>query len=136
MEYPQSIAEAIKLLDENLPKKEKKKLKSMEKDDLISLHFGFGMGLRNSFGIWQDTGFTREMKQIMVMHPDDMSAELIEIYWEKLNDTDFQLASYLQKRKEKALIEVTSQIDHCTDYLKQLHEVKHSLELDLSKKEN
>jgi hypothetical protein len=51
-DWPATCDGAIARLTTNLPTSEKEKLAAMARDDLINLHFGFGMGIRNEFGLW------------------------------------------------------------------------------------
>ena len=51
-EPPQTLAQAVERLLANLPEEDQQRLRSMKQEDLISLHFSLGMGIRNAFPIW------------------------------------------------------------------------------------
>lgn len=83
-----TVEEAINLIFSELSEAEKKHLASKRKDELIGLHLGWGMAIRNWLGLWspyseiiRDFG-TRTTNN----HPDDVSMYIIEKIWEKLQD--------------------------------------------------
>ncbi len=49
---PKTLREAVDLLLTSLDAQEREKLRAMREDDLIGLHLGMGMWMRNSFPIW------------------------------------------------------------------------------------
>lgn len=55
--------------------------------DVCDHHFGLGMWVRNSLGLWQ--GNQALMKEIGAWHPDDASAPILEA-----------LVAYLRKHKD------------------------------------
>lgn len=64
-------------------------VRSMPKDDLIEFHFGWGMGIRNAFGLWGGNEALlqscAEARGYPFIHPDDASMVIIEAVWERLN---------------------------------------------------
>ncbi len=81
---PKTVAEAVAMLMKSLPEKEKKKLKKMKKEELFKLHMGFGMGIRNEFGLWDmDSPL---LKDCGVMHPDSASSVIIKALWKALQE--------------------------------------------------
>ena len=56
----------------------------MEEDELIRLHRGFGMWIRNNFGLWK--GNKALLMETGKRHPDDASAVIITALWRTLRD--------------------------------------------------
>ena len=67
----------------------KDRLRKDEKKDLIQYHFGWGMGIRNSFGLWQ--GNTKLLESCgggKRIHPRDCSMIIIEAVWARVHGSD------------------------------------------------
>ncbi len=62
----------------------KQKIKGTKKEDLIKYHFGWGMGIRNSYGLWK--GNTELLKSCggEDIHPDSCSMVIINRVWDLL----------------------------------------------------
>jgi hypothetical protein len=60
----------------------------MSENDLIHLHFGLGMGIRNDFGLWTGNEALIESCRIKAgkddLHIDDTSSVIIKALWERL----------------------------------------------------
>ena len=52
-DWPQTVDEAVDRLLVGLSDKDKETVRSTPKDELYKFHFGWGMGIRNGFGLWQ-----------------------------------------------------------------------------------
>src|SRR5688572_25768384 len=92
---PQTLQEAVDHLLSIWSDEDKARLKAMRKDDLIMLHFGTGMGIRNSFGLWGGNGaLLQDCSRAMYgeegrrVHPDDVSHFILEKCWEVLRGQD------------------------------------------------
>jgi hypothetical protein len=81
-EWPKTLEEAADLILSRLRDKDKTVLRNTKKDDLIMYHHGWGMGIRNEFGLWQ--GNQALLKSCGCSHPDDCSMRIMERVWEKL----------------------------------------------------
>ncbi len=68
-------AAAVTMLD-LIGEQSRHDLAYMRRDELNSLHHGFGMTVRQHFGFWGDN--TRLVKDCKSSHPDDCSMEIIE----------------------------------------------------------
>jgi len=86
--FPSTYGEAVTFLLNGLTGEDKDLLRATPKNDLIKLHFGWGMGIRNDLGLW---GRNKKLLQSCAnhvgqkeIHPDDASMILIEGVWEKL----------------------------------------------------
>jgi hypothetical protein len=83
--WPQTLDAAVDMIISRLPDTERLKIKNTAKKDLIQYHFGWGMGIRNYYGLW------RGNQKLLLSacggkpcHPDDASMSIIEAVWEKL----------------------------------------------------
>jgi hypothetical protein len=65
----------------DLPKATRDELCGLDESDLISCHFGLGMWIRNNYNLWEMQVVSNDGA---VMHPDDISQEIIERMWQKL----------------------------------------------------
>jgi hypothetical protein len=87
-QWPATIDEAAGVVIAALPEAEAAKIASMAESDLINLHFGLGMWIRNNLGLWQ--GNDALMLSIrdgeMDIHPDDVSMLIIEQVWRRLRE--------------------------------------------------
>lgn len=74
---------------------DKQRIRAMRKDDLIQFHFGWGMSIRNAFGLWGgNAALMRSCAEwrygvgkgpdATFMHPDDASGVIIEAVWQRL----------------------------------------------------
>lgn len=84
-EWPATCDDAISRLSTELPQSEKAKLAAMARDELIQLHLGFGMGIRNEFGLWVGNfALIESCSGSPATHPDDVSMTIIERLWDDL----------------------------------------------------
>lgn len=83
-DYPASIEAAVRLLQSMVPPEELVKITQMEEGDLIGLHFGLGMWIRNNFGLWK--GNKALLLETGKRHPDDASEVIITALWRTLRD--------------------------------------------------
>ncbi|MCA0395175.1 MAG: hypothetical protein LCH70_13850 [Proteobacteria bacterium] len=88
---PGTLEEAVEDVLGELDEKSKISLREMKRDDLIGLHFGFGMALRNELGLW---GGNQPLLESICggksCHPDDASMKIIEALWERLQNQPAQ----------------------------------------------
>lgn len=80
--WPKSLSEAVAQVISSLTDESRRGLRSMAEPDLIELHMGMGMGIRNEFGLWR--GNESLLRDCDTTHPDDCSQLIIERVWERL----------------------------------------------------
>jgi hypothetical protein len=73
--HPQTVREAVEVVRGWLDEENRRELAYMAEDDLILLHHGLGMGLRNGLGLWGDN--PRLLADCGKVHPDDCSSIII-----------------------------------------------------------
>jgi hypothetical protein len=85
---PETVDEAVEYLLSKLDDENRTLLKHIKREELIKLHRPYGMGVRNSLGLWgQNTKLCAD-PEIAGMFPDDASQYIIERIWERLNSQD------------------------------------------------
>ena len=84
-DYPTSIEAAVRILQSMVPPEELVKITQMEEDELIRLHRGLGMSIRNNFGLWK--GNKVLLLETGKRHPDDASEVIITALWRTLRDS-------------------------------------------------
>lgn len=82
-ERPMNIEDAVLIVLAEMSSEQEKHLKQMRKEDLINEHFDFSLWVRNLLGDWVPPVGDGEYSA----HPDDISGEITEIIWTKLQDT-------------------------------------------------
>jgi len=75
------VAEAVEWLESVLPADDLRQIAAMKEDDLIDLHFGLGMYVRNSLDLWHNEALVEDSGAFEV---DGASAAIIERLWRKL----------------------------------------------------
>ena len=89
---PKTLDEAHAQLEKNLPKEELAKIDKMKsEDDMSEYHFGFGTGIRNSWGLWGDSPLSKHLRSLGFIHADDMSSVILDTFWCKRHNKDFRI---------------------------------------------
>lgn len=83
---PKDIKECFLQLDILLTKEDIKRIKGLKnKSETIEYHHSLGMWLRNNWGLWSGSRLQIYLRDRMIDEPDEMSAMILEFYWEWLN---------------------------------------------------
>lgn len=89
---PKTLDEAHVRLEQLFPSEELAAIDAMSsEDEMIRYHMGFGMGLRNNWGLWRNSQLAQNLRAIGFMHPDDMSGMILETFWCKRHKKPFRL---------------------------------------------
>ena len=83
---PETVSDAVELLLSILNNEQKSNIAAMKEDDLIDLHFGLGMEIRNAFGL-HDLG-SKLLADCGTPHPDDGVGVVVKKLWEQLKHGD------------------------------------------------
>lgn len=87
----------IKQLDSLTSDKMKAWIKCLPDGEFSStVHHGFGMYLRNSWGLWGSSKLAGNLYQMGMLHPDDMTAIILDSYQRKLKGEDIRLQEQLK----------------------------------------
>jgi hypothetical protein len=76
---PKDLDDCFRELDKRLRPDDIEKKRKGE-IEAISLHHGFGTGLRNSWGLWAGSRLAKYFNAMGIFHPDDMSGIILESY--------------------------------------------------------
>jgi hypothetical protein len=85
---PETVDEAVELLMTVLEDRHKILLSILKEDDLIDLHFGLGLSIRNSFGLHDAN--SKLLRDCGLDNPDDASGVIIGALWNKLKHDDWE----------------------------------------------
>lgn len=87
--FPETVDAVVRLLLALVPPQEQGRIALLTRSELIDLHFGLGMWIRNNLGLWQ--GNLVLMQACRPQNPDDASVFLIEAFWQHLRDLEPKL---------------------------------------------
>ena len=84
--WPKSVDDAVERLMAEISEEEKKILMNTPEKELFKYHFGFGMYIRNEFGLWQGNKDLLESccGEGYFPDPDEASSVIIRALWERL----------------------------------------------------
>ncbi len=80
--WPVTVEETMRDLLPRISPLVKVRLMFMKKEDLISLHLGFGTGIRNRYGLWRGNDRLIFSACGFPCHPEDASMKIIEAVWD------------------------------------------------------
>jgi hypothetical protein len=84
---PKNILDCFLTLNKLLSKSDVDSIKSLpNREATIKYHLGFGMWLRNNWGLWGGSRLQKYFYDRKVNHPDSMSAMILEFYYDWLNN--------------------------------------------------
>ena len=84
LQWPETVDQAVGVLLGLLPDGEKDKIAAMSQDDLVVLHLGLGMWIRNNLGLWSENSAL--LQSAHAQNPDDASVVIIEALWRRLRE--------------------------------------------------
>jgi len=79
---PETVNDAVALLMHILTDDQKNEIAALQEDDLIDLHFGLGLAIRNAFGL-HDLG-SKLLADCGAKHPDDGAGVVVKNLHTKL----------------------------------------------------
>jgi len=79
---PETVNDAVDLLMRILTDEQKNEIAALQEDDLIDLHFGLGLAIRNAFGL-HDLD-SKLLADCGTKHPDDAAGVVINELWKRL----------------------------------------------------
>ena len=84
IDLPGTVDAAVRLLRGLVPEAEQAKIAYMREDELVTLHLGLGMWIRNNLGLWQ--GNVALLEATGEAHADDASGVIIRAFWLALRE--------------------------------------------------
>ena len=96
---PVDLNTAIDYLDCIWDKNSKKELIRLSEDEAMAkLHFGTGLSIRNSWGLWKGKNeLTAYFNSLNIHHPDDMSSIILTSFYRHLKNQDIKLDEQVAK---------------------------------------
>jgi hypothetical protein len=82
--WPTSVAEAVSDIVRRLPEKDKERIRSTKKEDLIKFHHGWGTGIRNYYGLRRGNNKLIVSACGKPCDPDEASMVIIRAVWTAL----------------------------------------------------
>ncbi len=96
MIIPKNLDECLEYLDLNVTADEKIDFALMdERGAICAIHFGAGMSMRNSWGLWGNNDLTRFFNDLGIYHADDMSSIIYTSFHRKLHGQDLDLVGQI-----------------------------------------
>lgn len=108
---PKDLNDCLDQLDKMFPDSIKSKIKVMTEDEFSGrYHLGFGMWMRNNWGLWKGSRLSEYFNSLGIYHPDDMTGIIFESYHRQLTGQQRKLKQqikfyqdYWQKVKQDEL---------------------------------
>lgn len=97
VEIPRNLEEAHAQLMKLFPKEEIERITQMASEDEMSIyHFGAGMGIRNSWGLWHGSRLAKYFNDLGIKHADDMSGIILGTFWCRIHEQPFRLQERIE----------------------------------------
>lgn len=96
-DLPETLEECYAMLDEVLSDEDIEYLKNMQQRDLVVLHFGLGMWIRNEWLYPNQSKLSELLYEKGIYHVDNMSVLIIEGYVRYLNNEPCSLEDLLKE---------------------------------------
>ncbi|MEO0872720.1 MAG: DUF6794 domain-containing protein [Pseudomonadota bacterium] len=90
---PANYFAAVDCLETHL---EKESLETLRTDGAVMAHFGLGMWLRNNWGLWGGSPLQSSLVEQGFVHPDDMSAAILDGLVARLRGEEFDLEAAIE----------------------------------------
>jgi len=88
---PRDLEDCFVQLKKLLKPEDIEKMKAGTEDAMSYYHFGLGMGMRNSWGLWGGSRLAKWFNAQGITHADDMSAIILVSFWRHLNEKPINL---------------------------------------------
>jgi hypothetical protein len=95
---PKSLLEAVRVIVNNLSERDRQYIKT---NGLSLAHHGFGMAMRNEWGLWRDSELARHFRTVYGLgHADDMSGMIFAGVEAEIKGTEFDADKKAQYYKD------------------------------------
>lgn len=88
-DLPTTVDSAVRILRDVMSDEELSAIAAMAETDLLDLHLGLGLWIRNAFGLWKDGSALREATG--ERDPDDAAQVIIRALWRTLRREQVRL---------------------------------------------
>jgi|GEM_PF-2153950 len=97
---PKDLEECFKQIDSFWNDSVKTEVKSWTEDEFhANTHFGFGMWIRNNWGLWSGSRLQTYFRNKGIFHPDDMSGIILSSYYRYLTGKKIELKKQIKYYK-------------------------------------
>ena len=90
-DYPETVTDAVNQLLTVLSDMDKEEIRTTSQKDLIDLHLGLGLWIRNNFGLWDHNQALMDSCKLvagyhpmLTIQPDEASRIIVDSLWETL----------------------------------------------------
>jgi uncharacterized protein DUF6794 len=83
-DWPTTVEGAVQDILSQMSDADKTSVRHTRKEDLIKFHFGWGLGIRNYYGLWQGNTSLIISACGHPCHPDEASMRIIEAVWQEV----------------------------------------------------
>lgn len=98
---PKDLEDAFAQINGFWPDSTRTMVKGWTEDEFTAnLHHGFGMWIRNNWGLWAGSRLSKYFNYMEIYHPDDMSGIILTSYHRNLNNTDIRLEEQIAFYKD------------------------------------
>jgi len=97
---PKDLADAVCELGKLIRSEDKELIKKGEIES-GEMHFGLGMGLRNSWGLWVGSRLAVYFKEQGITHPDSMSSYILDAFCRNLRGQKYDLLSIMRENAKE-----------------------------------
>ena len=95
---PINLKDCFVQLDKLLSESDKNEIKTLEnRQETIKYHHGLGTWLRNNWGLWGGSKIQEYLLAKGLKHPDEMSALILEFYYDWLNDKNEEWENWISE---------------------------------------
>lgn len=89
---PKNLEDCFTQIDKILPDSIRQSILTMTEDQFSArMHMGFGMWMRNNWGLWKGSRLSKYFNAKGIYHPDDMSGIILDSYYRNLTGKDINL---------------------------------------------
>lgn len=96
---PSTLPECFIALDSMLHTDLKKEIECGKIEDMNKYHHGLGMWIRNNWGLWGHSKLRDTLVALGLMHPDDMSALILNGYYCRLRGAEYDIEKHIVTHK-------------------------------------
>lgn len=97
---PMDLEDCFKQIDSFWNDTVKTEVKSLSENEFVSnAHFGFGMWMRNNWGLWAGSRLQKYFRNKGITHPDDMSGIILTSYHRYLTGKDIEFDKQIEYYK-------------------------------------
>ena len=95
---PKDMEDCFNQIDSFWSDSVKNEIKKMSYGDFVTeSHFGVGMWMRNHWGLWRGSRLSKYFNERGYSHPDDMSNEILSLYYKRLTGENIDLDKWKVK---------------------------------------